>query len=1019
MRSSKLCLLFAVTVALLLVYPQDLSAYDFASEAVKIDVVLDNASRIILRYKVDDYQLQHVLIGNEEYIKIWISGEATFHEKGSPALPHISRSIIIPDDQSMAVQVLSSAYEERFMKIAPSKGLISRKIDPSMVPYEFGAIYSADSFYPGPLAVLGEPYIMRDHRGIVVQVNPFQYNPVSGVLRVYTDITIEVTAAGPGGKNILERIGWERTRIRAFEELYRAHFLNYTERASCLNGVAKGSTEESEGVNCNNRPDSQNLETNTLDTNSLPEYGSTQESAMGSTFYNPLDEEGDILIIAHDPWISNLDPYVTHKTAKGFNVNVVGVSTIGNDPTSIKNYIQDVYNTSDLAFVLLAGDAAEVATPSRQVGWENGAYDPWYSKLAGNDDYPDIMVGRFSAQAAAQLDTQVQRTIDYEEMPAYGQDWFKRGTGIASAEGAGQGDEGQSDKQHMEEIRGWLLGAGHTLVDQIYDPGATDTQVADALNAGRGIINYCGHGSATSWGTTGFNVADVDALVNDNMLPFIVSVACNNGEFHHYDKCFAEAWMRATNESTGAPTGAIGTYMSSVSQYWAEPMESQDEFNLKFTDPAQPYSYYGTMCFAGSCSMMDKYGYSGVDMFDTWIVFGDPSLRILGPHGLKVTPDTGMDASGQAGGPYDQMSKDYTLENLDGVPMDYQVTASAPWVTITNPTGTIPGSGSVQVTVMLNDASRNLDNGHYSATVDFVNLRNHDGDTTRPVNLKVGMIAIKLWTLDTDPGWSREGQWQYGKPTGGGGGQGLYPDPTSGRTGSNVFGANIDGNISKNTTGSFYLTTDAIDLTSCTDVRLIFQRWLNTSGPPKVNSIVDVSNDGTNWTNAWSSSGKIAENAWALQSHDISATVDNRNTVYIRWGYRVNERLMNNESSWNIDDIKIEGMTPTSKITLYVDRSRLTWTSVMGAIGYDIVRGSLNALLDTGGDFIAATDSCLGNDLNGTSLDYTENPTGAGQGHWFLVRGVSITGPMTYQSLAGSQIGLRDDEINSASSSCP
>ena len=33
------------------------------------------------------------------------------------------------------------------------------------------------------------------------------------------------------------------------------------------------------------------------------------------------------------------------------------------------------------------------------------------SRLAGSDDYPDIIVGRFSAQTAAHVDTQVERTI--------------------------------------------------------------------------------------------------------------------------------------------------------------------------------------------------------------------------------------------------------------------------------------------------------------------------------------------------------------------------------------------------------------------------------------------------------------------------------------------------------------------------------------------------------------------------------------------------------------------------------
>ncbi len=554
----------------------------FGAERTEVSVLSDTGSSIVLRYEFDSHQSKTINISEEEFTQIWIPGEPISMEKGAPALPHVNRSIIIPNNAHMAINVLSVNYEETLMKIAPSKGPLSRSINPDLVPYEFGKVYKMDSFYPVPVAQLAKPYILRDYRGIVVQVNPFQYNPVTGILRIYKEIIVEIVAVGPGTENVLKKKEGIRKLSRAFQDIYRSQFLNYeADSASPLTADDR---------------------------------------------YDPIDEEGDILIIAHDPWIDDLDEYVSHKSSMGINATVVGVSTIGNDATSIKNYIEDVYDTSDLAFVLLIGDADQVATPSSS----GGASDPSYSKLEGNDDYPEIIVGRFSAQTLPDLETQLRRTIDYESMPANDMDWFWRGVGIASSQGAGQGDEGQADNVHMAEIRTWLLGAGYTHVDEIYDPSATDTMVRDAVNNGRGIINYCGHGSATSWGTTGFNNADVDALVNDNMLPFIFSVACVNGQFNTLDKCFAEAWLRATNNQTGEPTGAIGMYASSVNQSWAPPMEGQDEFNLLLTDPEEPYFSYGAMCFAGSCSMMDNYGAGGVEMFDTWNIFGDPSLRIIG-----------------------------------------------------------------------------------------------------------------------------------------------------------------------------------------------------------------------------------------------------------------------------------------------------------------------------------------------------------------------------------------------------
>ncbi|MCK4340778.1 MAG: hypothetical protein KAY37_03535 [Phycisphaerae bacterium] len=322
-----------------------------------------------------------------------------------------------------------------------------------------------------------------------------------------------------------------------------------------------------------------------------------------------IDEDGEMLIICHDPWLPNVQPLVDHKNSIGINTTAVGVSTIGNNAVAIKNYIQNVYNTSDLAFVLLVGDVAQVATP---YAW-GAPSDPSYAKLAGGDDYPDIMVGRFSAAAAPEVDTQVQRTIEYELLPATAQDWFWRGACIGA------------DIALLESIRATLLAHGYTHVDQLYDPDTTPALIAAALNEGRGIINYNGHAGGSGWYPNGFSISDVYALTNTNMLPFIYNVGSNCGDFE-LSECFAEAWLRARHGTE--PVGAIGAYMSAVNQYWAETQVAQQEFISLYVN--ETYMCLGTLCFASSCRMIDEYGTSGVQMFDGWILFGDPSLRVVG-----------------------------------------------------------------------------------------------------------------------------------------------------------------------------------------------------------------------------------------------------------------------------------------------------------------------------------------------------------------------------------------------------
>ncbi len=822
-----------------------------AGSPVAVRVVENTTDRIVLEYSFPRATATAVEVDGRPCVTLSVPHEPSLLIAGAPELPHVTRSVIIPNEGTMQVAVVDGEYQDAAgVAVTPSKGNLLRTVDPATVPYHYGSAYGQDAFFPGTLAELHEPYILRDFRGCVVDVFPYQYNPVRGVLRSYSRLTVEVKRIGGGGVNVLT--GQPRALTAAFNTIYKSHFLNYAEPAR----------------------------------------------------YNPLDEQGDMLIICHDPWIPNMQPFVDHKNDIGINTTIVGVSTIGNNWSSIKAYVQNVYNTSDLAFLLLVGDGAQVDTPTAS----GGSSDPTYSKLAGGDNYPDIMVGRFSAETAAQVDTQVLRSVEYEQNMSTTTDWFWRGMGIASNQGAGMGDEGQADNVHMNEIRQWLLAYGYTTVDQIYDPSGTAQMVTNGLNNGRGIINYCGHGSTTSWGTTGFSNSHVQALQNDNMLPFIISVACVNGQFDGYT-CFAEAWLRSTH--AGEPIGAIGTYMSSINQSWAPPMEAEDEFNILLTQ-IEPNAYwsYGALCFAGSCSMMDAYGGGpsggGTQMFDTWHVFGDPSLRIVGvttpPHGIGVTPEETLDAIGPWGGPFAPSSAVYTVKNRGDFPLDYAVTAPVSWLDITNGSGTLAPDAEVAVTVSINSQANSMGTGHYSAAVAFLNLTNGDGDTLREVTLTIGIPeAFQTWNFDVNPGWTTEGAWAFGQPTGGGS---HARDPNSGFTGTNVYGYNLAGDYT-NSMPVRNLTTTAIDCTGISGVTLKFMRRLGVEASDDAS--VRVSADGTNWTTVWDNNGVgFNEAGWTAVSYDISAVADNQPTVYIRWTMGPTDVSVT-YPGWNIDDVELWG----------------------------------------------------------------------------------------------------------------
>lgn len=522
-----------------------------------------------LEFTLGSFEREPVTINGVVWNEIKLTKEGLTLEAGMPQLPTVSRSVIIPGSASMQLDVLNSEYVDVAMPVAPSKGNLTRDIDPASVPYSFASFYQGNRAYPASNTELTEPFILRDYRGVTIQVKPFVYYPATGTLRVYTKLVLSLQASGSSTVNVLPDT--KRATSQGFEEIYSNMFLNYDQ--------AK---------------------------------------------YPTLGEEGSILVIKHSSFDTLVPAWVNWKRQIGFEVEVVDVTVAGPSANNIKTYIQNYYNThSNLMFVQLFGDAPQIPTLTAN----DGGSDPSYSLVSGTDSYPDIYVGRFSASNVADMQTQIDRSIYYERDIAVGATYLEKATGIASNEGGGgQGDNNESDAVHMNNIRTDLLGYGYTTVDQIYQgTGGYATGITNALNNGRGFVNYVGHGSDTSWSSVTYTNSNVTSLANNSMLPFIVSVACVNGNFVS-QTCFAEAWLRAKNSTTNAPTGAIAFYGSTVNQSWEPPMRGQDEVTDLLIAGAK--HRIGSLFFNGSSKMIETYSASGISEFKNWTIFGDATLMV-------------------------------------------------------------------------------------------------------------------------------------------------------------------------------------------------------------------------------------------------------------------------------------------------------------------------------------------------------------------------------------------------------
>jgi hypothetical protein len=284
---------------------------------------------------------------------------------------------------------------------------------------------------------------------------------------------------------------------------------------------------------------------------------------------------------------------------------------------------------------------------------------------------------------------------------------------------------------------------------------------------------------------------------------------------------------------------------------------------------------------------------------------GEMAVDVLvpGATGMRLIPAGGLSASGDVGGPFAPDNVIYTVRNNGTSPIDYIVNAQAGWLSLVNASGQVAAGGSAEVIIQFNANAADLPVGKYTDTVSFVNLSSHEGDTSRPVSLRVGSPElIYSFNLDSDPGWRVKGSWAFGQPAGGGGEYGN-PDPTSGFTGANVYGYNLYGDY-KNGIPEEHLTSMPLDCRNLNFVTLKFQRWLGVESSLFDRAAVQVSNDGIDYVTVWQNGVEIADAEWVEQEFDISQIADNQPTVYLRWTMGPTDESWR-YCGWNIDDIQI------------------------------------------------------------------------------------------------------------------
>lgn len=442
---------------------------------------------------------------SDSFAQLSFSGCSYTTEIGKPKIPLIRKLIEVPYGAEISVEIEKSTLKteqvrRRIIPVQPSTPRTSVKTEFKID----NSFYSRNLDYPTEIVKVTEAGFIREHRIFLLEISPVSYNPQTGKVKIHSELLLKINFKNPNLTKTIHKI--ETHYSLPFERVVNKLILN----PHCL-GVA-------------------------IPPPALP---------IGYLVITPNDFYSSAVSLAD--W----------KHRKGFNVTIAKTSDIGSSRDDIKNYISNAYNTWSVppTFVLLLGDVNFISLSSGSAP----ATDFYYAKMDG-DYFPDIWLSRLPARNLTDADAMVEKVINYETVNwSSGTDWAKKGYFIATSDPGFHLGAESLQKYSMYRCRS----AGNMVCDSLFGYSGSGASISQAVNSGRTMVIYAGHGSTTGWGGPYFSQGNVGALSNIDMYPFVGSFACKTGSYQ-YDECFGEAWVKNPNG------GGIAFWGASVASHAGE-----------------------------------------------------------------------------------------------------------------------------------------------------------------------------------------------------------------------------------------------------------------------------------------------------------------------------------------------------------------------------------------------------------------------------------------------------------------
>ncbi|MGD0500602.1 MAG: C25 family cysteine peptidase [Bryobacteraceae bacterium] len=354
-------------------------------------------------------------------------------------------------------------------------------------------------------------------------------------------------------------------------------------------------------------------------------------AANGGSSWHSAQAGADMVIISHASLLGAAQKLAALRQSQGHTVQAIDVQDLYNEfnfgvesPYAIQSFLSAAQAnwTTKPAFVLLMGNgtldprnylgtAVPDLVPVKLVDTASleTASDDWFADF-NNNGVPEMAIGRIPAETVADATNAVNRLMAYDES----------GGGSAKNRALLVAGVDQDPTDNFE---------GYTAAVQALLPGwmaatqvlaGSDSQapaeVKAGLNSGASLVNYVGHGSTEIWADGLLSSADAAGLSKGGTAPVVLSMTCLNGYFQDvYTNALGKALLNASQ-------GGAAAVWASSGLTGASPQSDMNQAMVKALYGGAPGTTIGQAAMAAKSATTD------MDVRRTWILFGDPAMKL-------------------------------------------------------------------------------------------------------------------------------------------------------------------------------------------------------------------------------------------------------------------------------------------------------------------------------------------------------------------------------------------------------